>query len=405
MTLIFSVIGLWCAALYCLARAERRADDRRARSDVDEARGWRASVNFSRRVFRLRNSAAVLEALEEALRSGIPEGRFSVLSADALEQTAKGSATIAGDQSVAFIPLRTEARPYGIVFAPTMPGPEAKAHAELLCRVAMASLRNLELHEASIANERLLALGRLAAGVAHEMNNPLAYLLANVRTLEDSLEGPLHETAREASHGAERLARIVRDLSSLSRGGPQMESERFDAMDSVRRVVREAEARHSSVRIVVDGPRSRLVRGDAVRIEQALINVVGNALDAVAGRVDGRVRIAVTASNGPLQIAIEDNGPGVPEAHRDRLFDAFFTTKRDGGTGLGLFLSRTFVEAHGGRLELARSDATGSTFRMTFPASMSLSGEDVEEHSGERVIPQDEGAFQRCSRRPSARVR
>jgi CheY-like chemotaxis protein len=233
-------------------------------------------------------------------------------------------------------------------------------------------LRNLELFRSLLASEKLAVLGRVVAGVAHEVNNPLAFVLANLRSLEHQAEGALVEAVVEAREGAERVARIIGDLSSLSRGGTQVATTKVDVVGLAREAARVASTRHCRGNITIEAPDRTFTVGDSDRLIQVLINLMGNGLEAAASRASPLVSVKIHLDERQVVIDVGDNGTGIPRSVRQRLFDAFFTTKGDGGTGLGLFISRSLALAHGGDLALLSTGPEGTTFRLTLPVSESL---------------------------------
>lgn len=228
--------------------------------------------------------------------------------------------------------------------------------------------------------DRLSALGTLAAGTAHEINNPLTYVTANLEYLVEALDGDPaaldHTTARdvvaEALEGTARIRKIVDDLRLLSRHeAPPRHPVRLDEVIAsslrltgplLKRNVL-VETRLTSHAVVVQGDEGRLV--------QVVVNLLVNAAHAVETKSHGEPRITVTLDvdvTGAARLAVADNGGGIPEAIREKIFEPFYTTKPPGmGTGLGLSVCRGIVEELGGAIEVASDPATGTTFSLRFP--------------------------------------
>jgi PAS domain S-box-containing protein len=232
--------------------------------------------------------------------------------------------------------------------------------------------------------DRLATVGTLSAGVAHEINNPLAYTLANLAfvrdaltRLPDSLPGvdvpELRASIAEAAEGAERVRRIVKDMKVLSR----MDDDRIGVVDveaaldaSLNMAIHEL--RHRA-QVVKDYGRVPLVRCNEGRLVQVFLNLLVNASQAIAGNAPERneVRLA-TCIDGRGQIAVEisDTGMGIPEEVLPRIFDPFFTTKPVGvGTGLGLSICHSLITAMGGAIEVASKVGVGTRFLIVLPAA------------------------------------
>jgi two-component system cell cycle sensor histidine kinase/response regulator CckA len=234
--------------------------------------------------------------------------------------------------------------------------------------------------------ERLTALGVLSAGVAHEINNPLAYVLLNLEYLRQQLprlaEDParlsdLMVRVRDACHGAERVATIVRDLRTFARGddgtrGPVDLREVIEAAINIA-----GNTLKQSARIVRDYGESPLVDASANRLEQVFLNLLLNAAQALPNGDPERDEIRIRLYGDELRAVAEivDTGPGVPEQVIGRIFEPFFTTKPVGvGTGLGLPICRSILAAHGGTIEVESRANEGATFRIILPASSTARG-------------------------------
>jgi PAS domain S-box-containing protein len=244
-----------------------------------------------------------------------------------------------------------------------------------------------------ITSGRLAAVGELAASIAHEVNNPLAFIRTNLsllgthwKTLADAAdpvrvgsEEALIELAREGEElieesleGVERTASFVRDVKGLSRAGdaPQLE----DLNDLVRSVLRVAAAQNrKGGRIETDLGALPLVRCARQELKQVVLNLVINAIQAIDD--GGRIVLSTRADDGAAVIQVADDGPGIPPQHLDRICDPFFTTKPEGeGTGLGLAISSEIVQRHGGRIDVSSRPGAGASFRVVLPASNEEAG-------------------------------
>lgn len=331
-------------------------------------------VDFSRRIARLREPSEILSALEDALARSFPGARWALEPAEevAAEHTPRdddtGNVPVAQLTSTSVrVALAGRGRSFGVVMGRGVD--EASVpFIELLCRTATRALEHLGLQQTAIVNEKLAVLGRLSASVAHEMNNPLTFVSANLRALEDALDGELRAAATDAREGAERLGRIVQDLSSIAKGGARSTREVEDLVEVARMAVKIARARRAGASLRVEATEPIFAVCDRGRLEQALLNLVINAVDACGGRDRPDVRVLVTRAGAEAHIDVIDNGSGIPESARRHIFDAFFTTKGESGTGLGLYLSRSFVQSDGGDLRLEHTSEGGTTFRIVLPA-------------------------------------
>lgn len=229
----------------------------------------------------------------------------------------------------------------------------------------------------SAAGDRMASLGRLAAGVAHEIKNPLAYVIGQLEALcQAPLDEALAQRAREALEGAGRVRAIVDDLRSLSRG----DDERLGPVDLARAIdsacnMAAPHARHRAT-LVRDLARVPMVTGNESRLVQLVLNLVVNAAEAIpeghASEHEIRVRLR-DAGGGRVLLEVSDSGVGIPQNVIARIFDPFFTTKRVGvGTGLGLAICHGIVVALGGEIDVESTIGKGTTFRVTLPACASL---------------------------------
>jgi signal transduction histidine kinase len=238
-----------------------------------------------------------------------------------------------------------------------------------------------------LTSARLAAVGELAAGLAHEINNPLAYIGANLRALrqywtdlgaawrDDAPKPAMAEVFDEGAamlddslEGVERTAAIVRDVRVFSRGGGEPR-ERCHPNELLERALRVAAPQLGS-RIRVERDLTEVGEIDAAprELERVFLNVIVNAAQAIAG--DGTIRLRTARRDGAVEVTIADDGPGIAPRHLDRIFDPFFTTKPVGeGTGLGLSISHEIVRRHGGSIDVSSEPGRGAEFRIRLPAA------------------------------------
>jgi signal transduction histidine kinase len=232
-----------------------------------------------------------------------------------------------------------------------------------------------ELRSRLTQSEKLAALGQFVAGIAHELNNPLQGVLGHVELILHKA-GPTNPFRRDLKlvfREADRAAKIVHNLLVFA-GSRRITRRRLNVNHVVEKVLRLREAACAAAAISIGkdlAPKLPRVSGDALLLHQALLNVVVNAEQAMAGVKDARrleVQTRRVGRNG-IEIVIADTGPGVSAQALPRLFEPFFTTKEVGqGTGLGLAISYGIVQEHGGRLHGANRDEGGAVFTITLPA-------------------------------------
>jgi len=237
--------------------------------------------------------------------------------------------------------------------------------------------------------DRLASVGTLAAGVAHEINNPLTYVLANLDFMREQLEvhrsklpplafTELDDLAAEAKAGAERVARTVRSLRVFSR----IDEDRRTPLD-ILRVVESAlalasnEIRHRARVLKVYRPVP-LVLADEARITQVFFSLLINAAQAIPDghAEDNQIEVKTWTDDGRAIVEIRDSGGGIRPEHLSRIFDPFFTTKPQGlGSGLGLAISHGTVESLGGDIVVESTAGLGTTFRVILPGAASTAVE------------------------------
>jgi signal transduction histidine kinase len=216
------------------------------------------------------------------------------------------------------------------------------------------------------------SLERLAAGVAHEIRNPITAAKSLVQQMGEDPNSK--ETLAYANVALAELDRVERSISHLLRFAREEELALRDVrlgevVDSALATFQDRAAR-AGVRIEREIDSAGPIRGDTEKLRRVVINLVGNAIDALEQARTPDPRVSVLAgenlAGSQVWLRVRDNGPGIPPEARERIFDPFYTSKQ-GGTGLGLALSRKLVEAHGGSIELHSAPGEGTEFVVTFP--------------------------------------
>jgi two-component system NtrC family sensor kinase len=257
----------------------------------------------------------------------------------------------------------------------------AQTRAALADELAETNRKLKDAQSKLVQAAKMASLGELVAGIAHEINNPLAFILAHQNTVERLLSD-IGEKAADAQEqvklrkAAERLGSMrlglkriqdlvlnLRKFSRLDEGSLQT----MDVHESIESVI--ALLNHKladRIEIIRSFRAERHLLCSPALLNQAVMNIIGNAADAIPG--GGFIRISTENTADSYLIGIEDNGPGIPEDLRDRIFEPFFTTKPVGsGTGLGLAIAYSVVEAHGGQINVGRSPEGGASFRISIP--------------------------------------
>lgn len=230
--------------------------------------------------------------------------------------------------------------------------------------------------EQLVRSARLAAVGRLSAGVAHEIGNPLAAIRGMLDLLQagDLDADEEKEFVLRIQRESERIHHTIRDLLDFSRHDPEhagrIESSASLAEvveDTVKLVDRQSRFRDIALELAVDESLPR-VRGNHERLRQLLLNLLFNAADALAGR--GTIEISASGANGSVQLVVSDDGPGIDGQILDQVFDPFVTTKPAGqGTGLGLAVCHTIVDQLGGSIRAENRAGGGASFEVSLPAA------------------------------------
>jgi two-component system, NtrC family, sensor kinase len=240
-----------------------------------------------------------------------------------------------------------------------------------------------------VQNEKMASLGQLVAGIAHEINNPLAFVLNNLFIVESGLAGlgpelephlaepslnklrKVRTRLGEMKEGLGRVKELVLDLRTFSRldEGEFKTVDVVETIDAVLLLLKHKMSGH--ILVEKHFVPERQLCCYAGRLHQVLMNLIANAVDAIAG--EGTITIATSQTSEYFLISVRDTGAGIPEAIRSKIFDPFFTTKPVGqGTGLGLAISYGIMQEHGGSIEVQSEIGVGTEFVVKIPLNLNV---------------------------------
>ncbi|MFW5952082.1 MAG: GAF domain-containing sensor histidine kinase, partial [Gemmatimonadota bacterium] len=259
-----------------------------------------------------------------------------------------------------------------------------QAAAEKLGEMAGTAMEHARLHRE--AHEAIWARQDVLTFVSHDLKNPLNVVLNATSLIEETATDP--ERVAKYSGLISRAALQMRDLVTDLLTASRMEAGRFwvdpeptDPAEMVEAAVEllRSVAEERGIELRLDVPeRIEAVSADARRVQQVLQNLIGNAMEITSG--GGEVRVAVAAEDGHVRFRVSDDGPGITEEDRARIFEAFYQggDEKQAGWGLGLAITRGIVEAHGGSLDVDSVEGHGSTFSFTLPVAGSMVARDAE---------------------------
>ena len=268
--------------------------------------------------------------------------------------------------------------------------PEADPPTVLLVGRDMTAEREMRVR--LMESDRLAAVGELVAGVAHEVNNPLASISAFAQLLlrDGNLTEPQRDSLEVIKAETIRASQVVKDLLAFARRS-EPHREPIDLNLVVTRTLRLRHYQLSTNEIRVDtvlGRELPSVVGDARQLQQVCLNLVTNAIQAMAPLGGGRLHVVTRVEGTSVILEMTDSGPGIAPGIRARIFEPFFTTKAEGeGTGLGLSVSYGIVTAHRGTIEVAETSPRGTTFRITLPSADTPAADGSALRSASPLLP------------------
>ena len=251
-------------------------------------------------------------------------------------------------------------------------------------RISRMAARLQSQQQAMAQHEKMVAVGQMAAGVAHEVANPLASMDGLLQLLERRPEKATSENFARLREQVARINQIVRQLTAFSRpeAGEWREANLNEVVNQALSVLSfDKRVRRISIEKVFD-PALPAIYMQPAALEQVVMNLVINAADAMEETAAPQLALVTAARDGAVDLIVRDNGQGIPEKLLSRIFEPFFTTKPVGrGTGLGLSISYTLVQKHGGEIRVVSVPGAGATFTVSLPIRQPAEARATEVHS------------------------
>jgi len=333
-------------------------------------------------------------SISQHIIAHVLEKRESVLLADAMADSTFGlaqSVVIHKIRSAMCSPLRGRSGIVGIIHVDTSTvsgefGEEDLLLLDAIGAVAGIAVENAQLHRDTVRNERLAAMGQAIAGLSHCIKNILAAMEVSSSLMERGIESQDFDNISRVwqvfRRSSQRISYLVLNMLAYSKDR-KPELQPCSINDMCREVAdlcrEQIEAKHVQFHLDLEA-RLPLIRVDHQGVHRCLLNLLTNAIDAVdEGR--GEVRLLTGADGKSILVSVEDNGIGVPPEARQQIFEVFYSTKGNRGTGLGLAVTKKIVEEHGGSITVDSTLGQGSRFTIRLPLADKLSG---QEPSGTR---------------------
>lgn len=376
----------WCAAF---VTNERGMVERAAVAHRDPAKIALAAEFYSKYPPTLSSGSSIATVIETGEPQFLPEITEEMLRQIGRDPERLRLVRELNMKSVLIVPMSSRNRVLGaLLFVMAESGrtlsPADLELAEALAARAAAAIDNSRLFQqvqwqleerarteaALIKTERLATAGRLAATIAHEINNPLEAVTNLIYLARSAPAGEVRTYLQMVEDELARIARITKMTLGFYRDGGAPTP--VDMAELLREVLAlyGAKLRAKNIHVRTDVECSQSVLGSKGELRQVVANLVANAVDVLPN--DGSLTLAVHDSDSAVQLRVSDNGPGIPAENLSRIFEAFFTTKAELGTGLGLWVSRQIVEKHGGAISVESTPA-GACFTVSLPCTTQLS--------------------------------